>query len=34
MSTHAVDMEHEAASTKSARYVYFFGEGHAEGTAR
>ncbi len=34
MSTHAVDMEHEAADTKSVKYVYFFGDGHAEGNGK
>jgi pyruvate,orthophosphate dikinase len=32
MSTHAVDLEHEkAAGTQPVKYVYFFGDGRAEG---
>ena len=34
MSTHAVDIEHEAADRKSVKYVYFFGDGHAEGNGK
>ena len=26
-----MDVEHKAADTKSVKYVYFFGENHAEG---
>jgi pyruvate,orthophosphate dikinase len=32
MSTHAVDLEHEkAAGSQPVKYVYFFGDGRAEG---
>ncbi len=31
MTTPAVDVEHKAAGTKSVKYVYFFGDSHAEG---
>jgi len=32
MSTHAVDVEHEkSAGSQPVKYVYFFGEGHADG---
>ena len=31
MSTPTIEVEHKAADTKSVKYVYFFGDNHAEG---